>query len=200
MGNGSGGGGGNNSQANSGGAGAGGGKNGGGAGGTGGGGSYAGGRADETGHNGLIPANIGGPGGKGSAGAAGGSATSSQDTGHDGFSSTGNPTLVPAGSYKRRSSGRSAYVPYEGDGDDGGNKGGGGKNQTIPASEKELRSSKLVAAEKAQRKRMQEENLNTDLGFGNIFKYAAIFALIFALIFFIGSMVVAISRGGRKRN
>ncbi len=154
----------------------------------------SGGRVREGGSS-LVPANIKGVGAQNGQGGAG----TGGSTGDTGFSSSGSVIANNRGFGSRPSRSGGRYVPTD-SADDETTPQSKSKNQTIPATERDLKAARVVAAENARRKRLQEQDLDTTISFGNVFKYAAIFAIIFALIFFIGSMLVAISRGGRKRD
>ncbi len=71
------------------------------------------------------------------------------------------------------------------------------KTETIPTNERDLKTSRELAAEKIKKKKLAE--VNSNFSFGNILKYLIIGALLFSIIFFIGSQVVAIGRS-RRRN
>ena len=72
-------------------------------------------------------------------------------------------------------------------------------NPTAPATEEDIKSPRLVAAERAKKRALQNQDLSADFSFGKVLKYLIIFFIIFAILFFVGSQIFAISRGGRKR-
>jgi hypothetical protein len=163
------------------------------------GGGGGGGRANERGSSGsLAPANLTAMKSNAAASGKGGSEGAGGSTGDDGFSSGGG--LAPGAFGSRQSSRRnSRYIPYGSDDDD--DSGSHSRASTVLAatSEKDIRAARLVAVENARKKRLEDADVNATVSFGNVIKYVAIFVLVFSLIFFIGSMLVAISRGGRKR-
>lgn len=72
------------------------------------------------------------------------------------------------------------------------------KSAKIPANERDIKTARELAAEKA--KRAKEEELKAQsFSIGKLIKYLLIFAIAFSIIFFVGSMFFAGSRGKRRR-
>jgi hypothetical protein len=147
-----------------------------------------------NGQRGLIPfgSNSGGKGRAGSGGSG-----SKESTGNaDGSSSS--PVFGPRGGSVANTRGqyRSRFVPITGD-DSGGSTAG---PKTVPATERDLKpQSRFVATEKARKKQLEDDDFNNKFTFGKILKYLIIIFILFSIFFFIGSQLLAISQGSKKR-
>lgn len=152
-------------------------------------------RASEGGRS-NIPLSLrdnppGGRTGSGEDGAGGGKGKSDY-TGSGEFSS------VPVGqdATRGRGQGRDRTVPIGSDADEV--TAAARATGKVPLNERDLKTGRELAFEKAERKRKAEEEMSA-LSFGNILKWLIIIALIFSIIFFIGSQLVAVSRGSRRQ-
>jgi hypothetical protein len=87
---------------------------------------------------------------------------------------------------------RARNVPFS-KGDKLGDKKG---DDNIPFGDRDRKTSREIAEEK--KKKAQSKDLETELSFGKIFRYLIIAALIFGIIFFVGSQFVAVSRGNKR--
>jgi hypothetical protein len=153
-----------------------------------------GGEGGGGGRRGFIAAgaNFGGKGKN-----AGGGAGGKESTGNaDGSSSSPVFGGGNAGGAGARAQARGRYVPIQTDDSDGG----AATAKTIPATERDLKAqARFVAAEKARKKAEESEDFNTKFTFGKILKYLIIIFILFSIFFFIGSQLLAISQGGKKR-
>jgi len=154
-------------------------------------------------HGGLIPYNAKGSLGAGAAGAAG--AGGADKSGAGGAGATGDLDFSNVGSRKDSKGGkvdlsglkgRNRSVPISGD--LGGAKAQGSRN--VPASERDLDPGRFVSAEKKKRSQNNYQDIDTSFSFGKILKYIIILLIGFSILFFVGSQLVAISRGNKKRS
>ncbi len=120
-----------------------------------------------------------------------GSGNTDSNTGNNGFSDPG----VISGESLALGDKRSRAVPVS-EADQIG-KGKAGASEKIPLTVHDIKTAREIAAEKARKKKAEE--VGDGFTFGNYIKYIIIAALLFSIIFFIGSQVVAVSRG-RRRN
>ncbi len=150
------------------------------------------GRANEH-SSGLIPINS--SSGKGALAAAAKSAEKPGATGSDGYSTSAQQGEGWEGNHSssRGSSRRRAMV--EADDQEWGNKK---QNVTVPANNKDLVAARDPAFEKSKRIQGVNGEADTTFSFGNILKYLLIAAIVFMIIFFLGSQVVAVTRSRRK--
>jgi hypothetical protein len=132
----------------------------------------------------------------GDTGGAGGKKSGSGDgdyTGSDKVSSTVGG-LGESGKSGDRDGLRPGYVPLSGAQGKASRKSGVDK---IPTNERDLKTAREIAIEK-ERKRASLEADEKGFTFGWFFKIVLIVALIFAILFFVGSQFVAVVRGSQR--
>jgi hypothetical protein len=159
-----------------------------------------------AGGGGLIPfgGGAGGSGAKGAGGADGKGAgkngaagAAAGGTGDLDFSNVGRQQGAANGSGKL-SKIRLRRGSLGDDGDSGTGKVQG--NQNVPATERDLNPARFVSAEQKKRLQTHYQDVDASFSFGKILKYIFILIIGFSILFFVGSQIVAISRGKRKRN
>ncbi|MBK9293512.1 MAG: hypothetical protein IPM57_03570 [Oligoflexia bacterium] len=113
-------------------------------------------------------------------------------TGNSGFSSTGKvqdfEQTGTQGSLSRTRS-RLAPAPEEAQ--------VAQQTQNIPLTPRDLKTAREIAAEKKKRASAQEKGF--ELSIGNVFKYIIIALLVFSIIFFLGSQLVAVARSKKRK-
>jgi hypothetical protein len=112
-------------------------------------------------------------------------------TGSNEFSSQAGGEQVQGGSGDGR--GRSVPIRSTSEEDLGREKAGA----KVPLNERDLKTGREIAAEKARKKGIADEE--SGFSIGNFLKYLIIIALAFSIIFFVGSQFVSISRGSRRQ-
>jgi hypothetical protein len=70
-------------------------------------------------------------------------------------------------------------------------------DQDVPLNERDRKTAAEISAEKEKRK-LAQENLETGWDIGKVLRWLLIIALILAIIFFVGTQLVAVARGNRR--
>ena len=70
---------------------------------------------------------------------------------------------------------------------------------TVPTMPRDLKTPREIAAEKEKKLKEKEEGKGFDLSFGNIIKWIFLILILFAIFFFIGSQIMAVANGNKKR-
>ncbi len=165
-----------------------------------GGGSLSGDRYSRGG--GLVPYSAnkgssnehGGAGGKG--GAEKGAGASGGSTGDLDFSNVGRQKGSQNGNGKLSDlRGARGSIPVGGDLGSGKVQG----SQNVPATERDLNPARFVSAEKKRSQKIFQD-VDASFSFGKVLKYIIILIIGFSILFFVGSQLVVISRGNKKRN
>ncbi|MDZ4676462.1 MAG: hypothetical protein SGI74_03045 [Oligoflexia bacterium] len=120
-----------------------------------------------------------------------GEGSNQKATGTGGVASRGGGGSGSSGGGSNQQDLKTRYVPFNKGDNISANKG----NDSIPLNERDKKTLREISAEKQQK---TAKDIEVELTFGNIFRYLLIAALIFAIIFFVGSQLLAISRGNKR--
>ncbi len=131
--------------------------------------------------------------GGGPVGKDGGSKASTGNNGVSSINVTGNQD----GEGGRNSDGLSYYggTKYKGTEDSSRER----TATSVPVTTRDMKSTRELAAEKAKKKAKGGDDSGMDFSFSNIVKLLIIVALIFGIIFFVGSQVLAVSRSKNRK-
>lgn len=70
---------------------------------------------------------------------------------------------------------------------------------TVPASERDMKTAREIAQAKKKKEKKADFVDEDNFSFSNIFKYLVIIALVFGIIFFVGSQFLAVSRSQKRK-